>query len=291
MLFSEVEEVDYRSMAQLPQEGGFSPWGNINPKSLELLRATSAIATSFFMLPVDRIVAKKIVGQKINRDTLREIAKNPFLGATPRISSAFLSSFLTFGGSAVLQERFEQKYPTTPLVATALALAGGSAIDRLITSPLGTVVVRMQTQNKTFSKVIHEAVESKSPSRSLYRGTPALFIRDVLYLPVCIPLAEKFKSLFPSSSSPFIEFFRSTVSYIVSGTMASSICYSFQVIGLIQKDSAVSISMKEVFQKIVRENGLRGMYRGFGFSTLRLALYNCFFGGGIALGELLTKRF
>jgi hypothetical protein len=74
------------------------------------------------MLPADRVVAKKIVGQMISRETLREIAKKPFLGIASRLTNAFLGSLLTFGGTvaSMLSYPFQyigimQKNTSTPL--------------------------------------------------------------------------------------------------------------------------------------------------------------------------------
>ncbi|HEY5235060.1 MAG TPA: MC/SLC25 family protein, partial [Rhabdochlamydiaceae bacterium] len=264
----------------------------IHPKSREVIRATSSIFTSLMMLPVDRMVAKKIVGQVINRETLQEIAKKPFLGIAPRLTNAFLGSFLTFGGSAAFHGPLEQRYPMAPILTSAMALAGGTMLDRVVTAPLGTLGLRMQTQDKTFFTALHETICSERPLRSLYAGTPALLMRDLLYLPVCIPMAEKLRGVSTNNNpSPLTEFFKSTLAFTISGTAASTLSYPLQYIGVEQKNTSTPLTMKQVFAKARKESGLFGVYRGFGMATGRIALYNCLFGGVISLGERLVNRF
>ena len=81
------EDAMDRSIGQLAQEGSFPP--EVNPKPKERIRTTSSIFTSFLMLPADRVIAKKIVGQTITKETLHKIAKKPFLGAAPRLMNAY----------------------------------------------------------------------------------------------------------------------------------------------------------------------------------------------------------
>jgi hypothetical protein len=278
--------VEYRPIEQLPQESmhPFEKSGDVN-------RTISSIVTSVLLLPIDRMIAKKTVGQEITRETVRDIAKKPFLGAAPRLMNSFLGSCLTFGGSAAFHRELKEKYPATPLFTSALALAGGTVMDKIITAPLGTLVVRMQTQDKTFSTVFREAMGSQKPLRSLYTGTPSLLIRDLLYLPVSIPLAEKLRSSFPKEHSPLADFVKSTTVFALSGTAASTLSYPFQYMGLVQKDFAKPLSMRQVFAKTRRENGFFGLYRGFGMASGRIALYNCLFGGAISICEHLSKCF
>ncbi len=295
MGISEFKEVN-RSVGQLSQEGNFPLFDPLsdkaNPKSQEIIRATSSIFTSIMMLPVDRVVAKKTVGLEITRETLREIAKKPFLGLIPRLTNAFLGSLLTFGGSALFLGPLQQKYPMSPILTSAMALAGGTMLDRVVTAPLGTLSLRMQTQDKTFFTVLHETIRSGRPLRSLYAGTSAMLIRDLLYLPICIPLAEELRGATPKNNpSLLIEFFKSTLAFTVSGTAASVLSYPFQYIGVVQKNSPISLTIKQVFTKARKANGIFEVYRGFGIATGRIALYNCLFGSAISLGERLVHRF
>lgn len=277
-----------RSIGQLAQEGSFPP--EVNPKSKELIRATSSIFTSLVMLPADRVIAKKIVGQTITKETLHEIAKKPFLGAAPRLMNTFMGSCLIFGGSAVFHGQLQQKYPMAPLLTSAMALAGGTVLDRVITTPLGTLGLRMQTQDKTFFTTLQEIISSNRPLRSLYAGTPALLIRDLLYLPVCIPMAEKLRSSFSNNTaSSLTPLFQSTLAFFVSGTAASTLSYPFQYIGIMQKN--YPLTAKQVFAKTLKESGCFGFYRGFKMAIGRMGLYNCLFGSAISIGERLTNRF
>ncbi len=289
MEMSEFEKVD-RSVGQLSQAENFPLFGKGNPKSQEVIRAASSIFTSLVMLPADRLVAKKTVGQLITRETLREIAKRPFLGLAPRLTNAFLNSLLTFGGAAAFQEPLQQKYPMSPSLTSAMALAGGTVLDRVLTAPLGTLGLRMQTQDKTFIKALQEAISSPRPIRSLYAGTPALLVRDLLYLPICIPLAEKFRGA-SQSNNRLTEFFQSTLAFTISGAAASALSYPFQYIGVVQKNSSTPVTMRQVFNKARKESGFFGIYRGFGVASARIALYNCFFGSAISIGERILNRF
>jgi hypothetical protein len=96
MGISNFKEVD-RSVGQLSQEGNFPLFDPLsekaNPKLQEIIRGVCSIFTSLMMLPVDRVVAKKTVGLEITRETLREIAKKPFLGLTPRLNECFSRIF------------------------------------------------------------------------------------------------------------------------------------------------------------------------------------------------------
>jgi hypothetical protein len=288
---NDFKEVN-RSVGQLSQEGNFHSFEKTNSKSREIIRGTSSIFTSLMMLPADRVVAKKIVGQVITRDTLREIAKKPFLGIAPRLTNAFLGSCLTFGGSATFQEPLQQKYPMSPMLTSAMALAGGTVLDRALTAPLGTLGLRMQTQDKTFFKTLQETIRSQRPIRSLYAGTPALMIRDLLYLPICLPLAEKLRGASQNNKpSPLTEFLKSTLAFTFSGTIASALSYPFQYIGVMQKNTSTPLTMKQVFNMTRKESGFFGVYRGFGVASVRIALYNCLFGGAISIGERILNRF
>jgi len=152
--------------------------------------------------------------------------------------------------------------------------------------------LRMQTQDKSFILAFQETVSSQRPWRSLYAGTPALLIRDILYLPICIPMAEKLREVsLNNNSSPLTDFFKSTAAFIVSGTAASMLSYPFQYIGVVQKNGATPLTIRQVFVRTRRESGFFGVYRGFGMATGRIALYNCLFGGAISIGERILNRF
>lgn len=286
---SEFEKIE-RSIGQLSQAENFPLFGKSNPKSQEVIRAASSIFTSLMMLPADRLIAKKTVGQLITRETLKEIAKKPFLGLAPRLTNSFLNSLLTFGGAAAFKEPLQQKYPLSPSLTSALALAGGTVLDKVVTAPLGTLGLRMQTQDKTFIKALQETISSPRPIRSLYAGTPAFLIRDLLYLPICIPLAEKLRGA-SQSNNRLTEFFKSTFAFTISGAAASVFSYPFQYIAILQKNSSIPLTMKQVFNKAKKEGGFFGIYRGFGIASARIALYNCFFGSAISLGERILNRF
>jgi len=284
-----LSELEHRSMGQLTQEG----FAEINHKAGALVRGISSIATGIIMLPVDRIVAQQTVG-KFTRASLSDIAKRPFLGAIPRLMNAFLGSFLTFGGSAAFHAPLQERYPHAPYTISALALAGGSLLDRIVTTPLGTLGLRMQTQNKTFMETLRETIRSGRPWRSIYAGTFAMMLRDVSYLPVCIPAAEKLTSLFAKNngnSSYFTQFVASTAAFVASGTAASFFSHPLLRIGLMQKDSPTPISMKKVFTNTLREHGPFGVYRGFKAATGRMAAFNFVFAGAISLGEHIVKKY
>lgn len=290
MLFSEVEEIDYRSAGQLPQEGSFPPFDRIDPKSKQFIRTLSAIFSSTLMLPIDRIAAKKTVGQSITPQVVLEVAKSPLKGGIPRLTNSFMGSFITFGGSAALEPAFDQLFPASPRLASALSLAGGATLDRVITAPLATVVLRMQTQDKTFFAALTEITASQNPRKMFYAGTPALVTRDVLYLPICILLAEHLRNFsLINRPSPLLELFTSTLAFTIGGTVAVSLCYPLQYIGVVQKDFPTSITAEQVAKKTLSENGVLGFYRGYKLATVRIALFNSFFGGGIVLGERLVK--
>ena len=57
-----------------------------------------------------------------------------------------------------------------PLWTSAMALAGGTVLDRFVTSPLGTLGLRMQTQDKTFFTALHET--------SVLKGLGNLFMPE-----------------------------------------------------------------------------------------------------------------
>ncbi|HEX4840242.1 MAG TPA: MC/SLC25 family protein [Rhabdochlamydiaceae bacterium] len=276
-----------KSIGQLPQGSNFPPLEN--SKSKELVLAMASIFTSIFMLPVDRIFAKKIVGQLVTKTVLYQIAKQPFLGVAPRLTNSVTGSCLTFGTAAIFHEQLKKKYPNAPYETFAISLAGGTVIEKAITSPLATLLLRMQIQDKKFFNVLTEIFHSQRPIKSLYAGTTVLLIRDFLYVPVCIPLAEKLKATFSTShSSSLTLFFQSTLAFSFSGTAASLLSHPFQYIGISQKNNPHPI--RQIFAKTFRERGVLGFYRGFKLSTGRLFLYNCFFGSAIYLGERLFKR-
>jgi hypothetical protein len=291
MTISNFEKAGYRSVGQQSQDQHVGYAEKINPKSRELVRGTASVLTTVCMLPIDRLIAKKVVGQGITRETFYTIIKKPFLGAIPRLINTSISSFFTFGGSAAFYGPIQRKYPNSPFLTGALSLAGGTILDRIVTAPLGTLGLRMQTQDKTFLITWHEACRLNSPLRSLYAGTSALLLRDILYLPISIPLAEKFRSSFANNnSSPLTELVRSTLAFVASGTVASIISYPFRYIGLVQKDSLTSISIRQVFIKTCRENGYSGVYRGFGMAIGRIAFFNLLFGATISVGERIAKK-
>lgn len=249
-----------------------------------------SIFTSIFMLPADRIIAKKIVGQLITKKVLYGIAKQPFLGAAPRLTNSVTGSCLTFGSAAIFDEQLKEKYPKAPFGTSSMALAGGTVLEKAITSPLATLILRMQIQDKKFFIALTEIFRSQRPIKSLYAGTSALLIRDLLYVPVCIPLAEKLKATFSTShSSSLTLFFQSALAFSFSGTAASLLSHPFQYIGISQKNTPHPI--RQIFAKTFRERGVLGFYRGFKLSTGRLFLHNCFFGSAFYLGERLFKRY
>ena len=199
---------------------------------------------------------------------------------------------------------FEDTLQTPPAAIHAAGTLGAAALTALLDAAhVGPLAVqrssarrcsapglRMQTQDKTFIKVLQETISSPRPIRSLYAGTPAFLIRDLLYLPICIPLAEKLKKA-SQSNNGLTEFFKSTFAFTISGAAASALSYPFQYIGVVQKNSSTPLTMKQVFNKTRKESGFFGIYRGFGVASARIALYNCLFGSAISLGERILNRF
>ncbi len=110
-------------------------------------------------------------------------------------------------------------------------------------------------------------------------------LRDFSLLSLGIPLAEK---LSRTQEKP--SFFRSTMAFVASGIAASFLSYPFQYIGLMQKNSSTPVSMRAVFAKTFHEQGLLGVYRGFGMATGRIALYNLLFGAAFSLGERIVRN-
>jgi hypothetical protein len=259
----------------------------INPKIREIIKGACSIFSSVCMAPLDRIIAVKMIGKKITREHLCEIAKKPFLGAGPRQLSQSLGALFTFGGAAALHTPLQHQLPQYPTTVSALSLAGGTLLDRIMTSPLTTVGFRMQTQGRNFGEIFREALKTGRPWRTLYAGTPALMMRDLCYLPVCIPMAETMNRFFSPKQEPTL--FMTTLSFIASGSIASILSYPWQYIGLMQKDSLEQLSVRKLFCKTLHERGPSGFYRGFGATLGRMSIFNLLFGGSIALIERLVK--
>ncbi len=260
----------------------------IDPKIREIIKGACSIFSSVCMAPLDRIIATKMVGKKrITREYLCEIAKKPFLGAGPRQLSQALGSFFTFGGAAALHTPLEHQLPQYPTAVSALSLAGGTLLDRIVTSPLTTLGFRMQTQDKNLRAIFRGVMKTGRPWRTLYAGTPALMMRDLCYLPVCIPMAETMNRFFSPKKEPTL--FMSSISFIVSGSIASILSYPWQYIGLMQKDSLEQVSVRKLFCKTLHERGPFGFYRGFGVTVGRMSIFNLLFGGSIALVERFVK--
>jgi len=255
----------------------------------EAIKGACSIFSSICMAPVDRLVATTMIGKKINREHLCEIAKKPFLGAGPRLMSQSLGAFFTFGGAAALQTPLQQHFPHYPTAVSALSLAGGTLLDRILTSPLTTLGFRMQTQGKDLGEIMRETLKTGKPWKVLYAGTPALMMRDLCYLPVCIPMAESMSKFYSEKKEPSL--FASTLSFIASGSIASVLSYPWQYIGLMQKDSLERVSVRKLFCKTLHERGPLGFYRGFGITLGRMAFFNLLFGGTIALAERFVKTF
>jgi hypothetical protein len=259
----------------------------IDPTFREVIKGASSIFSSFCMAPVDRLVAAKTVGNKITRAYLCEIAHQPFLGACPRLFNQFVGTVLTFGMAAALNKPLEQKFPHHPVAVSSLALAAGTLLDRITTSPMTTLGFRMQTQKKGLGEVFREIVKTGRPWQSMYAGTSALMIRDLCYFPICIPLAESINRFFAKKREPSLAL--STASFIASGTAASCLSYPWQYIGMIQKDSLAPISALKVIKNTWQERGFLGFYRGFGINLGRLAFLNLLFGASISLVESFLK--
>jgi hypothetical protein len=68
------EDAVDRSIGQLAQEGNFP--SEVNPKSKDLVRATSSIFTSFLMLPADRIIAKKSSAKRLQKKPCTRLRRN-----------------------------------------------------------------------------------------------------------------------------------------------------------------------------------------------------------------------
>lgn len=260
---------------------------DIDPTFKEIIKGACSIFSGVCLAPLDRIVAIKMKEKKIKREHLCEIRKKPFLGAGPRLMSQSLGSLFTFGGAAALHAPLEHQFPDHPTAVSSLSLAGGTLLDRIITSPLTTLGFRMQTQGKDLRMIFCEVMKTGRPWSTLYAGTPALMLRDLCYLPVCIPMAEYMNRSFSKKKEPNL--FVSTLSFIASGTIASFLSYPWQYIGLMQKDSLVQISARQLFCKTFHEQGLLAFYRGFGATLGRMSLFNLLFGGSIALVERFTK--
>ncbi|MBS0648340.1 MAG: hypothetical protein JSS10_03835 [Verrucomicrobia bacterium] len=259
----------------------------IDPTFREVIKGTSSIFSSLCTTPIDRIVAAKMTGKKITRTYLCEIAHQPFLGAGPRLMSQSLGTLFTFGTAAALYAPLEQNFPHHPIAASSLALAAGTLLDRITTSPMTTLGFRMQTQEKRLGEVFQEILKTGRPWRSLYAGTLTLMIRDLCYLPICIPLAEYINRFFAKRKEPSLAL--STATFIASGTVASCLSYPWQYIGMIQKDSLVPISAMQVIKNTWTQRGFLGFYQGFGINLGRLAFLNLVFGASVSLVESFLK--
>ena len=188
---------------------------------------------NFIMSPFDRVVSKLSAGQSLNAEQLKNIAKRPMLGAGTSTASLPVGSLISWSSSSYFNKRLSEYLPSFPGFVAAVSSAGGTFLDKLITSPLSTISSHMQREDKSFSTVIREIVFKKRPVRTLYAGAPSVLARDLVYMPICLPAAEYAQN---STSSPSNEYSRTTSSPMFTATATTFLNYTWHYLSPLTTD-------------------------------------------------------
>eukprot|EP00941_MAST-03F_sp_MAST-3F-sp1_P000064 g64.t1 len=216
-----------------------------------------------------------------------------FFGLYKGLSSPLLGSmaenavlFLSYGmfKKALGEDSAKKRGEDLSLLRLALAGAGAGAVVPCVLTPVELIKCRLQVQNSISPEFraykgpvdcIVKTVRQEGIARGLYKGNGAMLLREIpgnfawygVYegtCKACIPVGGTKADL-------------GTSVHLIGGAMAGvaywTIFYPADTVkSSIQTDPRFSSKpMIQVASEIYRENGLRGLYRGWGVTALRAA--------------------
>lgn len=180
-----------------------------------------------------------------------------------------------------------EKFPDYPSIEFGRYSTGGIFLDRMITSPLIALGFRVQTEEKSFVQVFKDIKASNTPIKSLYAGMRPLMIRDLLFLPVFVPIVDNLRQMyFPKKNlQPSSEFGKAAAAAAYYGVLTSLLSCIWQYFNPLPGKT----SIRKVLTTTVQEHGFR-FYRGFKNPSHRMAMIGCLYNGFIAgLQQLLSN--
>lgn len=172
----------------------------------------------------------------------------------------------------------QEKIPNYSSIELTRCSTGGILLDRFFTSPLIALGFRVQMEEKNFVQVFKDLKASKTPIKALYAGTRPLMIRDLLFLPVFVPIFDKMRQgYFPQLLQPASELGKATITAAYYGTLVSLLSCTWQYFNPLP----VKTSLKKALTTTFQEHGFR-FYRGLKSPTHRITMISCLFNGFIA---------
>lgn len=177
------------------------------------------------------------------------------------------------------QQRNEVK--PSPLVHLTAALGAGS-LTAVATAPLWTLKSRLQTDiaigaQRRYSAVLPglHKIASEEGFFALYKGlTPTLL--GLGHVMVQFPVYEHIKLRLANDVEEDIKPKHILIASSLSKVIASAIFYSHEVIRVriqldsrVQKNISEPVRMARLARDIMRTEGIRGLYRGFGTNLVR----------------------
>lgn len=218
------------------------------------------------------------------RRMLREEGFRSYYRGLPASICAFVPNWAIYWYT---YERFKLIYTPpgqqdTPLVHISAAVSAGG-ITAVSTAPFWTLKSRMQVDGAyrfgqpKYRSVTHgfRTIIKEEGITALYRGlTPTLF--GLGHVAIQFPLYEYLKKYFSKGQPDQLRAEHVLVASSVSKIVASAVFYPHEVLRTrIQTETCKVVKRFEpgrvvrLFQDIMRKEGVKGLYRGFGTNMLR----------------------
>ena len=158
-----------------------------------------------------------------------------------------------------------------------LSAVAAGALGNVVVNPLWVVKTRLQTQifshtNEGFFKIFFDIYSSEGV-KAYYKGLNASLL-GLSHVAIQFPLYEHIKSMCQARRSGGEETFMDLLfSSVLAKTLACTVTYPHEVVRarLQVNHTTVQRSIIGQFVKILREEGIRGLYSGFTVNLVRIA--------------------
>ena len=230
--------------------------------------ASSSLVSTAATIPIDTIQQRKMTGEAGNlQEELRHIFRtyNPQFKTLVPAKIATGGVFLfTLNEASALASQYTN--PTLGVVCGSLA---ATVAEQALSVPVGTITHEIRKGSASSNREAVSLIYRNSGVSGFYKGfalsTGSSAVFNTLLFPAVKIVREKLDETYPSSSQSLIQMF------LVGGGVSTAIMpFTYPLFRvLIEKREGVEGSTLQVAKQIVNIHGIRGLYKGVGYSIPR----------------------
>lgn len=231
--------------------------------------AGSAAVTLTICHPLDTMMVRiqREQGFRWTLHNLRRILRNPYAGLPPHIAFYCSNGVLRFGTFDWARAELLRRFPASQSPAWHLfssgALAGCSST--LVLHPFMVLKTVMQANPLPMTEMARKLWQAEG-AVGLYRALHVGLLRNGVQIGVYFTAYEKLKQVRPANTGSTANFVMNSA----SGGIAGAVCWmtampfivAFSKLAGELPGQRTERSLPGVFRTLIREDGLRGLYRG-----------------------------